>query len=74
MNYDIPLHVTSDDDKQKVYTTYQALGIVGAICPWNFPLILAMNKIGPAILTGNTIIVKPSYASISTIVIAPVDC
>jgi acyl-CoA reductase-like NAD-dependent aldehyde dehydrogenase len=36
------------------------LGVVGAICPWNFPLPISMNKIGPALLTGSTIIVKPS--------------
>jgi acyl-CoA reductase-like NAD-dependent aldehyde dehydrogenase len=33
---------------------------VGAICPWNFPLILSMQKIVPGLLTGNTVIVKPS--------------
>jgi acyl-CoA reductase-like NAD-dependent aldehyde dehydrogenase len=36
------------------------LGVVGAILPWNFPLPISMNKIGPALLTGSTIIMKPS--------------
>ncbi|GAB7366393.1 hypothetical protein MBLNU230_g8190t1 [Neophaeotheca triangularis] len=50
-----------DEDDEKVMTTrYTPLGVVGAICPWNFPIILSMGKIIPALLTGNTIIVKPS--------------
>ena len=39
---------------------YEPLGIVGAICPWNYPLVLAMGKIAPALLTGNCVIAKPS--------------
>ncbi|WP_066555994.1 aldehyde dehydrogenase family protein [Croceicoccus bisphenolivorans] len=36
------------------------LGVVGAIVPWNFPVLLAVWKIGPALLTGNTMVLKPS--------------
>lgn len=36
------------------------LGVVAAITPWNFPLILLMNKLGPALITGNTVVVKPA--------------
>lgn len=36
------------------------LGVVAAITPWNFPLILLMNKLGPAMITGNTMVVKPA--------------
>jgi acyl-CoA reductase-like NAD-dependent aldehyde dehydrogenase len=36
------------------------LGVVAAITPWNFPLILLMNKLGPALITGNTMVVKPA--------------
>ncbi|WP_294336409.1 aldehyde dehydrogenase family protein [uncultured Sphingomonas sp.] len=36
------------------------LGVVAAITPWNFPVILLMNKLGPALLTGNTIVAKPA--------------
>ncbi|OCK85579.1 aldehyde dehydrogenase [Lepidopterella palustris CBS 459.81] len=49
-----------EDDEKVVTTVYQPLGVVGAICPWNFPLILAIGKIAPALLTGNCVIVKPS--------------
>ena len=36
------------------------LGVVAAITPWNFPIILAMNKLGPALVSGNTVVLKPA--------------
>ncbi|AJP71378.1 aldehyde dehydrogenase family protein [Sphingomonas hengshuiensis] len=36
------------------------LGVVAAITPWNFPVILVMNKLGPALVTGNTMVLKPA--------------
>ncbi|HXG51895.1 MAG TPA: aldehyde dehydrogenase family protein [candidate division Zixibacteria bacterium] len=36
------------------------LGVCGAIVPWNFPVSLMGNKLGPALLTGNTVVVKPA--------------
>uniref|UniRef100_UPI003F5855D6 aldehyde dehydrogenase family protein n=1 Tax=Mycolicibacterium bacteremicum TaxID=564198 RepID=UPI003F5855D6 len=42
------------------YTLRQPIGIVAAIVPWNFPLLLATWKIAPAIAAGNAILVKPS--------------
>ncbi|MFM2371965.1 MAG: hypothetical protein RIS85_1687 [Pseudomonadota bacterium] len=36
------------------------LGVIAAITPWNFPLVLLMNKLGPALITGNTVVVKPA--------------
>jgi len=41
-------------------TFHEPLGVVGAIVPWNFPLAIASWKIGPALATGNTIVVKPA--------------
>ncbi len=35
-------------------------GVVAAITPWNFPLVLLMHKVGPALITGNTVIAKPA--------------
>jgi acyl-CoA reductase-like NAD-dependent aldehyde dehydrogenase len=55
----IPVEKYEDDDKV-ITTHYIPLGVVGAICPWNFPLTLSMGKICPALVTGCTIIVKPS--------------
>lgn len=63
-----------EDDEKVVTTRYMPLGVVGAICPWNFPMILSVGKIAPALLTGNTIIVKPSpftpYTSLKIVELA----
>jgi acyl-CoA reductase-like NAD-dependent aldehyde dehydrogenase len=56
----LPEYVTHEDDEVKVITKYYPLGVVAGICPWNFPLLLAAGKIASAIMTGNTIIIKPS--------------
>jgi acyl-CoA reductase-like NAD-dependent aldehyde dehydrogenase len=42
------------------YTRWEPVGVVGAITPFNFPLNLAVNKIAPALATGNTIVHKPA--------------
>src|SRR5437763_813456 len=42
------------------YTLREAVGVVGLIVPWNFPLLLASWKIGPALACGNTIVLKPA--------------
>jgi betaine-aldehyde dehydrogenase len=45
------------------YTSYirrEAVGVVGQITPWNYPLMMAIWKIGPALATGNTIVLKPA--------------
>ncbi|MEM1250624.1 MAG: aldehyde dehydrogenase family protein [Acidobacteriota bacterium] len=36
------------------------LGVVAGIVPWNFPVLMAVQKLGPALLTGNTLVLKPS--------------
>jgi betaine-aldehyde dehydrogenase len=38
----------------------EAVGVVGQIAPWNYPLLMAIWKIGPALATGNTIVLKPA--------------
>lgn len=38
----------------------EALGVVGAIIPWNFPFEVTVNKLGPILATGNTVVVKPA--------------
>ena len=43
-----------------VYTRREPLGVVAAIVPWNFPLLLAMWKVAPALAAGNTVILKPA--------------
>lgn len=41
-------------------TFHEPLGVVAAIVPWNFPLAIASWKVGPALATGNTVVVKPA--------------
>lgn len=43
--------------------TREPVGVVGAIVPWNFPLMMATWKIGPALATGNSMVLKPSEKS-----------
>ncbi|KAG6848133.1 hypothetical protein H0H93_003089 [Arthromyces matolae] len=48
------------DEKKLIYTRHEPIGVVGQILPWNFPLLLFTWKIGPALATGNTIVLKSS--------------
>ncbi|HZZ47100.1 MAG TPA: aldehyde dehydrogenase family protein [Pseudonocardia sp.] len=52
--------VVQDTPARTVTTRYTPLGVVGGITPWNFPILLAVWKIAPALVSGNCIIVKPS--------------
>ncbi|OIW29510.1 aldehyde dehydrogenase [Coniochaeta ligniaria NRRL 30616] len=52
--------VIQDDAELKLTMIQKPIGVVAAICPWNYPLVLAMGKIAPALITGNCTIVKPS--------------
>lgn len=52
--------IVEESDARRVITRFSPLGVVGAIAPWNFPILLAVWKIAPALLTGNTIVLKPS--------------
>lgn len=57
---DLPVTVVENSAERRVETRHLPIGVVGAIAPWNFPLLLAMFKVGPALLAGNTIVLKPS--------------
>jgi acyl-CoA reductase-like NAD-dependent aldehyde dehydrogenase len=50
------------------YTRYEPLGVVAAIVPWNSPLFLTAWKLAPALAAGNTVVIKPSeYTSTSVL-------
>ncbi|KAJ0314653.1 hypothetical protein Brms1b_006697 [Colletotrichum noveboracense] len=55
-----PEEVVSDDPDRRVITRYVPLGVAVGIVPWNFPILLAVGKICPALITGNAFILKPS--------------
>jgi phenylacetaldehyde dehydrogenase len=42
------------------YTLREPVGVVGQIIPWNFPLLMAAWKLGPALATGCTVVLKPA--------------
>lgn len=50
----------SDRPGENIFLFRQAIGVVGGILPWNFPFFLIARKMAPALLTGNTIVIKPS--------------
>jgi acyl-CoA reductase-like NAD-dependent aldehyde dehydrogenase len=56
----LPDEILEETNDRRVITRYSPLGVVGAITPWNFPVLLAVWKIAPALMAGNTIVVKPS--------------
>ncbi len=53
--------VHSVSDPVKSFTEYEPRGVVGCIIPWNYPLIMAAWKMAPALMAGNTVVLKPSY-------------
>jgi betaine-aldehyde dehydrogenase len=51
----------------------EAIGVVGQIAPWNYPLLMAAWKIGPALAAGNTIVLKPSeFTPMSSAILAEI--
>ncbi|MCJ1317942.1 hypothetical protein MMC15_003269 [Xylographa vitiligo] len=63
-----------EDDDKVIVTRYVPMGVVAAIVPWNFPVVLAIGKICAGLLTGNCVVVKPSpftpYSALKMVEIA----
>ena len=59
-NLETPPQVIQDDTEAYVEVVRRPIGVVAGITPWNFPLTLAFWKIAPALLAGNTMVLKPS--------------
>ena len=56
----IPISATAKRVKYFAYTRREPVGVVGQIIPWNFPLLMAAWKLGPALATGCTVVLKPA--------------
>ena len=56
----LPGHEIVEDDLGRMEVRHVPWGVIGAITPWNAPIILSMLKVAPALATGNAIVVKPS--------------
>lgn len=52
--------VVTSDNLVETVISYQALGVVAAISPWNFPVMMPNKMIIPALMAGNTVVIKPS--------------
>jgi len=65
--------VIQDDARAYAEVVRRPLGVVAAITPWNFPIVLSAWKIGPALLAGNTMVLKPSpYTPRSTLLMGEI--
>jgi len=52
--------INSDRPNENIFLFRQPVGVVAGILPWNFPFFLIARKLGPALVTGNSIVLKPS--------------
>lgn len=57
---DLPVELIADDANRRVEGHYKALGVVGLIVPWNYPLVLLAFSLPAALLAGNTVVAKPA--------------
>lgn len=58
--YELKPQVVQEDDNLRIEMHRKPLGVVGSITPWNYPLMITIWHIIPALLTGNTVVLKPS--------------
>jgi acyl-CoA reductase-like NAD-dependent aldehyde dehydrogenase len=57
---DLAVTVLRDDDRERIVRQHLPLGVVAVITPWNYPMILLMINVAPALLAGNTVVAKPA--------------
>ncbi|ALQ29895.1 MULTISPECIES: aldehyde dehydrogenase family protein [Micrococcaceae] len=66
--YDVDPEVVVDDGETYAAKHYRALGVVGAIGPWNWPMMISIWQLAPSLRMGNTVVMKPSeYTPLSVI-------
>lgn len=63
---DLPDRIIQDDAAAYIAVKHKPLGVVVGIIAWNFPLLVACWKVGPAVLAGNTIVLKPAPSTPAT--------
>lgn len=69
----LPVEVVVDDAQGYAELQYRPIGIVGAITPWNWPMMIAMWQIAPSLRMGNAVVAKPSeYTTLSGLALAAV--
>jgi acyl-CoA reductase-like NAD-dependent aldehyde dehydrogenase len=69
----LPKEVLVDDGTNYAELHYRPVGVVGAITPWNWPLIIATWQVAPALRMGNTVVQKPSeYTTLCSLALVEV--
>lgn len=64
----LPMQVLQDNNEGRVELHRKPIGVVGSITPWNWPVMIAVWHMLPAIRTGNTVVIKPSpFTPLSTV-------
>lgn len=72
---DMPMEVVFEDETRRDEMHRMPYGVIAAIAPWNWPLMIAIWQIIPAIRAGNTVVLKPSeYSSVGTLELARLIC
>ncbi len=67
-SFELPVKVLEDTPQSRVEIHRRPLGVEGSITPWNWPLMIAIWHVVPAIRTGNTVVIKPSpYTPLGTL-------
>jgi acyl-CoA reductase-like NAD-dependent aldehyde dehydrogenase len=61
--HEVPIDASAHGAGRMALTVREPLGVIGAITPFNFPLNLALHKIGPALAAGNAVVHKPASAT-----------
>jgi acyl-CoA reductase-like NAD-dependent aldehyde dehydrogenase len=65
---DLPVEVIQDNDEARIEIHRKPLGVVASITPWNWPLLIAIWHVIPALRAGNTVVIKPSeYTPLATL-------
>jgi acyl-CoA reductase-like NAD-dependent aldehyde dehydrogenase len=57
---ELPIEILHESAEEKILEQRTPLGVVAAIYPWNFPFLLMIMKVAPALITGNTVVAKPA--------------
>ncbi len=64
----LPVDVIQDNDEARIEVHRKPLGVVASITPWNWPLLIAIWHVIPALRAGNTVVMKPAtYTPVSTV-------
>ena len=70
---ELPGGIVVDDDDTHAELHYRPVGVVGAIGPWNWPMMITVWQVAPALRMGNTVVVKPSeYTPLSVLALVEV--